>query len=94
MKRYSHIATTQAARLAKRLGNHWKHKFEVQETAQELRILMPSATIVLQPQSDALYTEIIALDEHTDLNRLEQVVLDHLQRMGQKQLSADWQQAD
>ena len=55
---------------------------------------MPSATIVLQPQSDALYTEIIALDEHTDLNRLEQVVLDHLQRMGQEQLSADWQQAD
>ncbi|WP_168396035.1 DUF2218 domain-containing protein [Acinetobacter indicus] len=94
MKRYSHIATTQAARLAKRLGNHWKHKFEVQETAQELRILMPSATIVLQPQSDALYTEIIALDEHTDLNRLEQVVLDHLQRMGQEHLSADWQQAD
>ena len=94
MKRYSHIATTQAARLAKRLGNHWKHKFEVQETAQELRILMPSATIVLQPQSDALYTKIIALDEHTDLNRLEQVVLDHLQRMGQEQLSADWQQAD
>ena len=94
MKHYSHIATTQAARLAKRLGNHWKHKFEVQETAQELRILMPSATIVLQPQSDALYTEIIALDEHTDLNRLQQVVLDHLQRMGQEQLSADWQQAD
>ena len=94
MKRYSHIATTQAARLAKRLGNHWKHKFEVQETAQELSILMPSATIVLQPQPDALYTEIIAQDENTDLNRLEQVVLDHLQRMGQEQLSADWQQAD
>lgn len=94
MKRYSHIATTQAARLAKRLGNHWKHKFEVLETAQELRILMPSAIIVLQPQPDALYTEIIALDENTDLNRLEQVVLDHLQRMGQEQLSADWQQAD
>ena len=94
MKRYSHIATTQAARLAKRLGNHWKHKFEVQETAQELRILMPSVTIVLQPQPDALYTEIIAQDENTDLNRLEQVVLDHLQRMGQEQLSADWQQAD
>mgnify|MGYP002717107627 FL=1 len=94
MKRYSHIATTQAARLAKRLGNHWKHKFEVLETAQELRILMPSVTIVLQPQPDALYTEIIAQDETTDLNRLEQVVLDHLQRMGQEQLSADWQQAD
>lgn len=94
MKRYSHIATTQAARLAKRLGNHWKHKFEVQETAQELRILMPTATIVLQPQPDVLYTEIIAQDEHTDLNRLEQVVLDHLQRMGQEALSADWQQAD
>ncbi|KJV44797.1 DUF2218 domain-containing protein [Acinetobacter indicus] len=94
MKRYSHIATTQAARLAKRLGNHWKHKFEVLETAQELRILMPSVTIVLQPQPDALYTEIIAQDENTDLNRLEQVVLDHLQRMGQEQLSADWQQAD
>lgn len=94
MKRYSHIATTQAARLAKRLGNHWKHKFEVLETAQELRILVPSVTIVLQPQPDALYTEIIAQDENTDLNRLEQVVLDHLQRMGQEQLSADWQQAD
>ncbi|MBL8322106.1 MAG: DUF2218 domain-containing protein, partial [Acinetobacter sp.] len=37
VKTQAHIATRQAARMAKRLLNHWKHKFEVAEHEQLLQ---------------------------------------------------------
>ena len=54
--------------------------------------MMPSATILLTPQTHELMVEIQAKDAETDLIYLEQVVLDHLSRMGQTELSAVWQQ--
>lgn len=89
----SNIATEQAARIAKRLLNHWKHKFEVAESEDLFQIFMPSATVQLSPEKDALAVEIIALQPDTDLPRLEQVVLDHLIRMGQEELTAQWQRS-
>ncbi|NLN57564.1 MAG: DUF2218 domain-containing protein, partial [Gammaproteobacteria bacterium] len=50
----AHIHTTQASRIAKRLLNHWKHKFEVAESSDQLQIMMPTATISLIPQVQAL----------------------------------------
>ena len=88
----AHIQTTQASRIAKRLLNHWKHKFNVVENATQYQIMMPSATILLTPQTHKLVVEIQAKDAETDLSYLEQVVLDHLSRMGQTELSAVWQQ--
>ena len=88
----THIQTTQASRIAKRLLNHWKHKFNVVENATQYQIMMPSATILLTPQTHELMVEIQAKDAETDLSYLEQVVLDHLSRMGQTELSAVWQQ--
>ena len=87
----THIQTTQASRIAKRLLNHWKHKFNVVENATQYQIMMPSATILLTPQTHELMVEIQAKDAETDLSYLEQVVLDHLSRMGQTELSAVWQ---
>ena len=92
MNSSTHIQTTQASRIAKRLLNHWKHKFNVVENATQYQIMMPSATILLTPQTHELMVEIQAKDAETDLSYLEQVVLDHLSRMGQTELSAVWQQ--
>ena len=92
MNSTAHIQTTQASRIAKRLLNHWKHKFNVVENATQYQIMMPSATILLTPQTHELMVEIQAKDAETDLSYLEQVVLDHLSRMGQTELSAVWQQ--
>ena len=92
MNSSAHIQTTQASRIAKRLLNHWKHKFDVVENASQYQIMMPSATILLTPQTHKLVVEIQAKDAETDLSYLEQVVLDHLNRMGQTELSAVWQQ--
>ncbi|OFE43619.1 DUF2218 domain-containing protein [Acinetobacter towneri] len=91
MNSSAHIQTTQASRIAKRLLNHWKHKFDVAENATQYQIMMPSATILLTPQTDELVVKIQVKNTETDLSYLEQVVLDHLSCMGQTVLSAVWQ---
>ncbi|KAB0652583.1 MAG: DUF2218 domain-containing protein [Acinetobacter sp.] len=89
MKSHTQISTAEAARIAKRLLNHWKHKFEVAETEADFTIFMPDATIQLMPQPDVLLVSIDSTLE--DLSHLEQVVLDHLSRMAQQEFTATWQ---
>ncbi|MBE9401567.1 MAG: DUF2218 domain-containing protein [Acinetobacter sp.] len=89
MKSNTTINTSEAARIAKRLLNHWKHKFEVSETAEKLSIFMPDATVNLTPKSDILWVSIEST--LTDLSHLERVVLDHLNRMAQQEFSVTWQ---
>ena len=89
MKSNTTINTSEAARIAKRLLNHWKHKFEVSETAEKLSIFMPDATVNLIPKSDILWVSIEST--LTDLSHLEKVVLDHLNRMAQQEFSVTWQ---
>uniref|UniRef100_UPI000810F2A3 DUF2218 domain-containing protein n=1 Tax=Acinetobacter baumannii TaxID=470 RepID=UPI000810F2A3 len=73
----------------KRLVNHRKHKCEVQETEQDLKILMPIETITLAPETEKLNDDIDSqLDDDDDL---EKVVLDHLNRMARQDLQVDWQ---
>ena len=91
MKSIAYIQTQQAARIAKRLANHWKHKFNIDETEQNFLIYFPNAEVILAPEQDHLTVTIQSTDEFTDLNKLENVVLDHLIRMGQEHLTADWQ---
>ncbi|MGE8558189.1 MAG: DUF2218 domain-containing protein [Acinetobacter sp.] len=89
MKSNTQIITSEAARIAKRLLNHWKHKFEVSETEDSFSIFMPDATVKLIPQSTLLLVSIDSSLE--DLSRLEKVVLDHLSRMAQQEFTATWQ---
>ena len=91
MKSIAHIQTQQASRITKRLANHWKHKFNIDETEQNFLIHFPNAEVILAPEQDHLTVTIQSTDEFTDLNKLENVVLDHLIRMGQENLTADWQ---
>ena len=91
MKSIAHIQTQQASRITKRLANHWKHKFNIDETEQNCLIHFPSAEVSLTPEADHLTVTIQSNADSTDLNKLENVVLDHLIRMGQENLTADWQ---
>ncbi|ENX28467.1 hypothetical protein F891_01314 [Acinetobacter sp. CIP 101966] len=91
MKSIAHIQTQQASRIAKRLANHWKHKFNIDETEQNFLIHFPNAEVILAPEQDHLTVTIQSNADSTDLNKLKNVVLDHLIRMGQENLTADWQ---
>ena len=90
MKSITDIKTEQSSRVAKRLLNHWKHKFEVQENTESLLIFMPSATVTLSPTIDNLHVEIDFKNNDVEQTKLEEVVIDHLVRMGQEELTADW----
>ena len=90
MKSTAQISTQQAARIAKRLLNHWKHKFEVAEQKQSMQIFFPKALITLTPSTDILTVNIATQSTDVDLEHIQHVVLDHLIRMGQEELSATW----
>ena len=90
MKSTADIVTTDAARIAKRLVNHWKHKFDIEQEPTTFGIIMPEARVLLSPQAEHLHVSIEASEEK--LSHLEHVVLDHLIRMGQTPLTATWTQ--
>ena len=85
------LSTQQATRIAKRLVNHWKHKFQVQENAERFEIMLPQACVILEPHAQSLALSIQYIEELDDPTQLESVVLDHLIRMGQESLIAHWQ---
>ena len=82
------IKTTEAKRIGKRLLNHWKHKFEVEETENYFKIFMPTATVTLTPQPAHL--SVLIENQQEDVQRLEQVVIDHLNRMAQQEFVVTW----
>jgi uncharacterized protein len=91
MKTISIISTSDAARITKRLTNHWKHKFEVSETAELSQIFMPQATITLAAGAETLAVKIES--DLEDLTQLKEVVVNHLNRMANTVLDAQWQDA-
>lgn len=94
MKSTTVIMTNEAARISKRLLNHWKHKFEVSETLEPyghtlFSIFMPDATVKLTALEEKLNVEIIT--EREDYKMLEKVVIDHLSRMAHQEFTVEWQ---
>lgn len=85
MKSTADIVTTDAARIAKRLVNHWKHKFEIEQEPSSFTIIMPEARVQLGPQAEHLHVSIEASEEKLSH-------LDHLIRMRQTPLTATWTQ--
>lgn len=88
MQSSAKIATLDAKRIAKRLLNHWKHKFEVAESEDQFSIFMPKATVVMNALDEHLSVQINT--EDADNSVLENVVLDHLNRMAQQEFQVDW----
>ncbi|WAU74117.1 DUF2218 domain-containing protein [Acinetobacter sp. TR11] len=89
MNSTTQITTDEAKRISKRLLNHWKHKFEVSETEQYSKIFMPTATVTLTPHEQSL--NVMIENQQDNVENLEQVVIDHLNRMAQQEFIVEWQ---
>lgn len=88
MNSTTQIITQEGKRISKRLINHWKHKFEVAETETDSKIFMPTATVTLTPQQQ--YLSVLIENQQDDVQHLEQVVIDHLNRMAQQEFNVEW----
>jgi hypothetical protein len=89
MNSTTQITTDEAKRISKRLLNHWKHKFEVAETEAYSKIFMPTATITLTSREQSL--DVMIENQQDNVEHLEQVVIDHLNRMAQQEFIVEWQ---
>ncbi|MFM6904696.1 MAG: DUF2218 domain-containing protein [Acinetobacter tjernbergiae] len=89
MNSTTQITTDEAKRISKRLLNHWKHKFEVAETEAYSKIFMPTATVTLTPHEQSL--DVMIENQQDNVEHLEQVVIDHLNRMAQQEFIVEWQ---
>ncbi|WP_181591856.1 DUF2218 domain-containing protein [Pseudomonas luteola] len=85
----SRIATASPGRYITRLCKHWGHKFQVEFDDGKGFIQFPAGTCHLEAQGDVLLAKIEFPAE--ELERMEGVVADHLQRMGSGEtLQIDW----
>ena len=89
MNSTTQITTDEAKRISKRLLNHWKHKFEVAETEAYSKIFMPTATVTLTSREQSL--DVMIENQQDNVEHLEQVVIDHLNRMAQQEFIVEWQ---
>jgi hypothetical protein len=85
----SRVATAHASRYLQQLCKHWSHKFPVSFTAQNGRIELPGGVCILDADADGLGLRVEAPAE--TIERMEDVVADHLKRFAFKEeLSFQW----
>lgn len=87
MNSYAIISTTEAARLIKRLCAHWGHAFTVEAKPNLGRINFGDSQCQLTGDDVSIRIDLNCPDE-TTANRMQNVVFDHLQRMGKTELPA------
>jgi len=85
------VATKNPSRLINRLCKHWGHKFPVQHDEQKGEIELPIGNCRMEAAEGGLQVEVEAEDPE-QLQKLQQVVADHLERMATGEaLSFTWQ---
>ena len=85
------VATEHASRYLQQLCKHWGHKFTVEFTPSEGRIDLGEGRIVEMIADDKALKLTL---EAADLDRLQQVVVDHIVRFAfREELVFDWQPA-
>ena len=97
MKSHAIIATHEAARLSKRLVNHWRHKFAIDQDGDQYTIHMVKdqeavADVTLRPVEGGLYVLIDSIDDFDD--KVKATTINHLERMGEGGLVVTWQAFD
>lgn len=88
------VPTTSASRYLQQLCKHWSHKFDVTFDADHGHVPLPLGTADLDAAPDAL-TVTCTVAEGGDLDRMQQVVADHLNRFAfrEGELVFDWRPA-
>ncbi|MDX2351111.1 DUF2218 domain-containing protein [Pseudomonas sp. NPDC077382] len=85
------VATENPSRLINRLCKHWGHKFPAQHDEQKGEIELPIGNCRLQVTEGGLQV-VVEAEEPEQLQKLKQVVADHLERMATGEaLSFTWQ---
>lgn len=85
------VATANPQRLIKRLCKHWGHKFPVSFDEQQGEIQLPPGLCALKVQEGGLQVRLQAAEDE-QIQRLQQVVADHLERMATGEtLAFNWQ---
>ena len=86
------IATENPQRLITRLCKHWGHKFPVSHDERQGEIELSLGHCLLKVHENGLQVRLQAADEE-QIQRLQQVVADHLERMASGEtLVFNWQQ--
>ncbi|WP_148252529.1 DUF2218 domain-containing protein [Aidingimonas lacisalsi] len=85
------IVTESGTELMNRLCKHWAHKLHVEQDEGHARVAFDEGSCLMQAQNDKLVVALEALDD-ASLDRLEQVVDEHLARMaGEEKLDIVWE---
>lgn len=85
------IETDNAEIIVKKLVNHWRHKMEI--TQQDNVSTIPfseTAHATLEHQTTQLIATLHT-EQAEDLDRLQNVVLVHLNRMAKQEFADNWQ---
>lgn len=87
----ANLSTTDATRYIRRLCKHWSHKFTVSYDDQQGKIDFGSSNCQLFATTIHLTIQVTALQN--DLENLQKVVIDHLQRFtaADENLDLEWQ---
>ncbi|WP_162267039.1 DUF2218 domain-containing protein [Luteimonas abyssi] len=85
------IVVADAQRLLRTLGNHWRHKFEIERTDTHARIpFAPEAIADFHADGDRLRIEVGHADA-AQLERLQGIIASHLRRFARDEtLAFDW----
>ena len=90
MQSSTDIATTSGQRYLAQLCKHFSHRLPASWDDEGGCIEFPFGTCNLKARPDALSVSVEAAS-HADLDRMEQVVLSHLQRFAfREELAASW----
>lgn len=73
-------ATSHASRYLQQLAKHWSHKLEVEFTPVHATIRFPSGVVATLDAGEETLTSTIEAADAETLERMKQVVADHLDR--------------
>ena len=85
------IDTDNAEIIIKKLVNHWRHKMEITQENDIFTIpFSETAHATLEHQPNQLIATLHT-EQQEDLEKLQNVVLDHLNRMAKQEFADNWQ---
>lgn len=85
------IETENAETIIKKLVNHWRHKMKITQANNISSIpFSETAHATLEHQTNQLIVTLHT-EQQEDLEKLQYVVLDHLNRMAKQEFANTWQ---
>ncbi len=84
------LTTPDGERIIRRLANHWRHKLTVTTENDKTTIEFSEQDLVVLSYNEYALTAILTtLDEHAQ-DRLQEVVLSHINRMAGAEFDGVW----